>query len=83
MAKSINSHRLCREPLEKRFVEAWEEINAGDKLLKYLLDRTHSNRGNHVPSEIEQETAVTLIQWLGSPVGQGFLRDAMGDKDDA
>ena len=81
MAKSINAHRLRSNPLERAFVKEWERINDGDKLLKYVLDRTHSNQGNHVPSEIEQEVAVTLIQWLGTPVGQGFLRDVMGDGD--
>jgi hypothetical protein len=72
---SINKRRLNSNPLEQAFVDAWGKINDNDKLLKCLLDRTHSNQGNHVPTDVEREVAVTVIQWLGTLVGQGFLRD--------
>lgn len=28
-----------------------------------------------IPTDREHEVAATVVQWLGSPVGQGFLRD--------
>ena len=73
MVKSINALRLKREPLEKTFVEQWELMNKDQGILKFILDRSHSNRGDYYPTETEQEVAVAIIQWLGSPVGQGFL----------
>lgn len=73
--QGINAHRLKSNPKEKAFVDEWAKLNEGDKLLKYLLDRTLSNLGNHLPTDLEREVAVTVIQWLGSAVGQGFLRD--------
>lgn len=79
--ESINKHRLNpSNPLEQKFVAEWEKINEEGKLLRFLLDRTHSNAGNHIPTTEEQETAVTLIQWLGSPVGQGFLQQCADDE---
>lgn len=73
--ESINKHRFTREPLERRFVEAWNSMNENNKLLRFILDRSFGNRGDYHPSELEQEVAVTIIQWLGSPVGQGFIKD--------
>lgn len=74
----INTHRLASNPMEQRFADQWAETNKNNEILKYMLDRTHGNRGDYVPTPIEEETAATVIQWLGSPVGQWFLRDALG-----
>lgn len=75
--QGINAHRLSREPLEKLFADTWAKANRNDKILEYILDRLQSNRGGYPPSEVEQEVAATVIQWLGSSVGQGFLQDCM------
>jgi hypothetical protein len=73
-AESINAHRLNKNnPLEKKFAAAWKDINWDNKILSYLLDRTHENRGDHVVTDLEAEVAATMIQWLGTPVGQYFL----------
>lgn len=76
--KSINAFRLTNNPLEQDFVTAWEEANKDNQLLQYILDRSGNNRGDYCPTEIEQETAMTIIQWLGTLVGQAFLRDVIG-----
>ena len=78
--QGINAHRLSREPREKQFADAWAKANRDNQLLRYILDRSHDNRGRYFPSEVEQEVAATIIQWLGSPVGQGFLEDVCQDQ---
>ncbi len=75
--QGISTHRLAKNPIEQRFADAWAKINQDDRMLKYLLDRSHSERGDYQPSQAEQETAATVIQWLGSPVGQGFLESVL------
>lgn len=76
---SINEHRLKREPLERRFLEVWDKKKKQQKILSYILDRDHTNRGDYLPTEEEVEIADTLIQWLGTPVGQGFLGEVMDE----
>lgn len=73
-AMGVSSHRLDREPLEQIFHRLWSE-RCRRGLLRFLLDRSHSNRGDYQPTPEEEEVAATVIQWLGSPVGQGFLFD--------
>ncbi len=67
-------HRLKDNPKEAAFAEAWEE----------MCDRGHletllSDDGGKTPAydvtERDAMIAATVIQWLGSPVGQSFLRD--------
>lgn len=76
--KSLNTHRLSRERLEKKFVMAWRKVNTShskccgygnhlrDLLIKDLLS-------NERPSDRDFQVAETVVQWLGSPVGQVFL----------
>lgn len=78
----INTGRLGREPTEKLFHDLWKEHNKDQRALRFLLDRTHDNRGDYRPTGTEQEVAATVIQWLGSPVGQGFLESAGFTKGD-
>ena len=77
MNKGINHIRLTNNPLEKRFAEAWAKMNKDNGVLKFMLDRTHQNRGSHSVAEVENEVAATVIQWLGSHVGECFIRDVM------
>jgi hypothetical protein len=80
--QGTNPHRYKANPLEKAFAEKWQEINTGPMgrvrtTLDYLMDS--SNRGEPNPPLTERDWLVanTLIQWLGSPVGQGFIRDVI------
>ncbi len=76
----LSTHRLYDNPLEKAFAEAWAAENksvAGYNLLDWLLAKDP----NHPKGEVSQRdatVAATMIQWLGSPVGQSFLRKVMG-----
>lgn len=71
----LSQHRLASNPMEKAFSDAWHrlEFNGtpyGEKILSNIL-----SPDNH-PVFVEEDTkavAATVIQWLGSPVGQYFL----------
>lgn len=67
--RGLHTHRFKDNPEEKRFAQEWARQG---NTLAYLL-------GNGVtpaePSDRDAQVAATIIQWLGSPVGQCFLRD--------
>ena len=61
---------------ERVFAEKWLEINDGHaRTLAHLLAENPNTLYPPGPSDREKVVAATVIQWLGSPVGQGFLRD--------
>lgn len=66
----LRPERWKDNPEEKAFAVAWarEEPN----LLRYLLG---DGMTPVVPSDRDRVVAATVVQWFGSPVGQGFLRD--------
>lgn len=68
----LNTHRFEQNPEERRFAEAWDRF--AENNLKYLLD-PHVDGQVHVPEcTLEEHTvAATVVQWLGSPVGETFL----------
>lgn len=70
--KGLHPHRFKDNPEEKRFAEAWSQDSNGR--LKYLLCEG-DQRFPPAPTEREEVVAATVVQWLGSPVGQTFLRD--------
>lgn len=73
--KGLSAHRQKDNPLEKRFAEQWEEINERGHVLEYLLSGPENKRVDATPEQ--QELAATIIQWLGSPVGQFFLVEVL------
>jgi hypothetical protein len=72
----FHTHRFRDNPEEQRFAEAWSKLNAVGRNVDYLLDASHADQ-RFTPEAPEREAriAATVIQWLGSPVGQIFLRD--------
>lgn len=61
---------------------AWREINtkrtgSPNTTLEYLLGGPEAQNwpGPGPVSDRDQQVAETVIQWLGSPVGEAFLRD--------
>lgn len=83
--KGLSQHRFKDNPLEKKFAEKWEEINTcrfsgkldGLGTLDYLLAEDN-NRPRGEVTDRDRLVAATIVQWLGSPVGKGFLRDVIG-----
>ena len=47
----------------------------GTGILAYLLNDGSQDHRPVEPSERDHAVAATVIQWLGSPVGQGFLNE--------
>ena len=74
--RGLNSHRLEYNPIENAFAEAWEQQNTIGGTLAYLLSGPENVRSD--VSERDEAVAATVIQWLGSPVGQCFLEDVLG-----
>ena len=71
-----NTHRFKTNPLEKRFADLWEQHNMQGHTLEYILSDTLNER---MPvSEDTEIDVATMMQWLGSPVGQCLLSDALG-----
>lgn len=74
--KHVGMHpcRLEHNPIEAEFAEAWREANKYGRVLEYLL--SPDNRPEPV-SLRDEIVAATVIQWLGSPVGQNFVRSIL------
>lgn len=76
--QGLHTHRFHDNPEENRFAEAWEKENEQGHILAHLLDRSRGTLNAGRPAEPSDEASTigaTVIQWLGSPVGQGFLRE--------
>lgn len=81
--KGLHANRYVREPMEKRFAIAWDDLMILSK--GQHLDNMLDTSGRPNPSRVTPSTqvvAATVIQWLGSEVGQAFLRD-VGFVDEA
>jgi hypothetical protein len=74
-----NAHRLADNPTERVFAEKWEEINTeGRDTLAWILNTFNTQNGRQemgFVSERDAKVAASVIQWLGSPVGQSWLQD--------
>jgi len=73
-------HRLNDNPLEKAYHDAWVEENEGNLcrqigILQWLLG--DDNKPSHDMTQRDALVAATVIQWLGSPVGQCFVNKVL------
>ena len=82
--KGKNTYRFKQNPLELRYAEEWESLNTilngalnGRGVLDYILS-DDKNMPNGEVSDRDREVAATVIQWLGSPVGQKFIKKVQG-----
>ncbi|MBE3143813.1 MAG: hypothetical protein IMZ61_07815 [Planctomycetes bacterium] len=80
--KGLHQYRFKDNPLEEAFALAWDQINRsyvdnkldGRGTLDYLLAKNCNDpRGEVTPRD--REVAATVIQWLGSPIGQSFIQE--------
>lgn len=72
--RGLHQHRFKRNPEERRFAIAWEVQSVVGRSLAHLLDETGVSSPAD-PTPRDRTVAATVIQWLGSPVGQSFLKD--------
>lgn len=72
--EGLHANRLKREhnALEKAFADKWKQENAGaNPLLNQLLATNDTFLS--AASQRDATVAATIIQWLGSEVGSGFI----------
>lgn len=72
--KGKHTYRFGSNPLEQQFAEEWERQEK--HTLGYVLS-DEPNNPTHVDDH-DREIVATMMQWLGSPVGQAFLENALG-----
>jgi|APSaa5957512622_1039677.scaffolds.fasta_scaffold83478_2 hypothetical protein len=79
----LRPYRLASNPDEQVFADQWKKVNKNpSNLLDHLL-ADNPNGQCQAPAELRDKlVAATVVQWLGSPVGQGFLRDCGYTKKD-
>jgi hypothetical protein len=73
--EGISSYRIPQNPLEGKFAEQWAKI--APNTLGYLI--CGQDRNMHDYSQRDATVAATIIQWLGSPVGESFVREVLGE----
>lgn len=77
--KGLHTYRMApkqENPEEVRFAKAWDQHNERGQTLAYLLDPNNGvGMGPIDPADRDVVVAATVMQWLGSPVGQNFLAD--------
>ena len=78
--ESNKEYRFKDNPKEKEFHDKFIKMFKSDRLANTTLSAIvfgWENDKQHYPKEIlterEESICCNLIQWLGSPVGQGFL----------
>jgi len=79
--KGLSQYRFNGNPLEKKYAEAWEKQNDetnGKGTLDYLLAKDPNRPSGEVTGR-DRVVAATVIQWLGSPVGQNFVAGVLDD----
>jgi hypothetical protein len=84
--KGLRQYRFSNNPLEKLFAEEWEKENnkplGGNGHLDYMLAKDCNFPRGEV-AERDREVAATVIQWIGTPVGQFFVQRVMERYKDA
>ena len=82
--QGLNHTRMEREPVEKAFVEVWRKLNIESsgpindfpyRLLEHILSPKQPKIENI--SDRDVVVAETVVQWLGSSVGQSFLKEVI------
>jgi len=73
--KGLHQYRFKDNPEERLFAKAWEKANNHNTAcdtIDYIL--SPDNNRPVSCSDRDREVAATVVQWLGTPVGQEFLR---------
>jgi hypothetical protein len=76
--KSFKEYRFEGNPIEKEFHDKFKSWYGNPNYQNHHLSLiVFGMKSNNTPfdylSEREENICLSLIQWLGSPVGQGFL----------
>jgi hypothetical protein len=68
----LSVNRLPDNPDEQTFAKMWSE--EAPRVLTHLIGDGSQYHSSY--SQRDATVAATIIQWLGSPVGNAFVRDA-------
>lgn len=84
----LHDYRFLDNKLEKAFALAWQHENEVGDTLAYLLRPLEEIPIYYTtrppdPAADAAKVAATVIQWLGSPVGQAFLAQVIASDDAA
>ncbi len=71
--RGLHTYRLASNPTERLYAERWAEINKTGHVLEYILSIGGEKRAD--PSPRDYAVAATVVQWLGTIVGQSFLEE--------
>jgi hypothetical protein len=73
--QGLSANRYKTNPLEKAFAVRWQDWNQrGSGVLPHMLNQSDLFPPP-APTKHDWQVACTIIQWLGSPVGQQFLAE--------
>jgi len=82
--KSKKEYRFKQNPEEERFFKTFiDDGRDVDMRISFIVHGASNNGGIHpnkLATEDEINAFLSAIQWLGSPVGQSFLKYEMGYK---
>jgi hypothetical protein len=70
----LHTYRFKDNPEEKAFALAWQKEQVRPLATPLLVMLLGNGCEPAVVSDRDHEVAATVIQWLGSPVGQAFLQ---------
>ena len=74
--EGTKQYRFEQNPEEKLFHDAFvKEFKDPTDIARVVFGTTDGYNPKDWTTEREQTICVNLIQWLGSPVGEGFLRE--------
>lgn len=76
--QGLHPYRYKDNPMENRFAAKWQEENdrtIGNGLLEYLLG--DGSKAARDVTDRDRLVAATVVQWLGSQVGQHFLKKVL------
>jgi hypothetical protein len=75
--KTFNAHRRADNPLEAKIYQVASEWNLKDGLHfhRAIMGVTEMGTPKSYLTYKEEQILFTALQWLGSPVGQSFLRE--------
>lgn len=78
--EGLRPGRCNQNQLEKIFAEQWRELNEGEGrrygVLEYLLAKEPNTPQGEV-TQRDATVAATMMQWLGTSVGQCFLEGVL------
>lgn len=77
--EGLKTYRHDNNPLEKKihdiFVKEYAESKNGVAMEQIVMPIDGNGNPEEYLTDREKQIMITTIQWLGSPVGQGFLEN--------